>query len=551
MAEIKKYLDNTALEALVGQIKAEDAKVLQGAKDYADGLAKNYDAAGAAATAEANAKAYTDELANGQVKTNKEDIAKLNGDVNTDGSVAKAIATAKAGIDADIDAVEAKADKNAEDIAAINNGTTGILAQAKQYTNDEVAKVQGDVNELETYVGTFTASEGVDTVVKYIDAKTANIASDATVNALADRVTQAEKDIDAIEADYLKAADKTELAEDIADVQTALTQEIERADAAEKANAAAIKAISDDYLKTADKTALQDQITANANAIEVLTEGIDAEKVDGVKDLIDYVEKHGPEVTGMKEDIADNAEAIEGVAGRVDTLESEMDAVEGAVATKAEKTYVDEKVEALTGEDTAIKGRLDVIEGKLGTGEGSVASAIDAAKQAAIEAAAGDATQKANKALEDAKKYADDEDAKIEARVSDLETASATHALASDLTALDGRVGVNEKAISGLVTDLDAAEERIGVNEGAISTINTELAKKAAKTDLDNAVARIAVNEGDIAGLKSSVATKAEQEDLNGAIARISQNETDIAANTSAINSFVAITADEVNALFA
>ena len=46
MAELKKYLDTTALGTLVDQIKAEDAKALQSAKDYADGLAKNYDAVG-------------------------------------------------------------------------------------------------------------------------------------------------------------------------------------------------------------------------------------------------------------------------------------------------------------------------------------------------------------------------------------------------------------------------------------------------------------------------------------------------------------------------
>jgi hypothetical protein len=81
MAEIKKYLDATALGTLVEQIKAEDAKALQAAKDYSDGLATNYDEAGAAATAESNAKGYADQkvgaLADGQVKTNKEAIGVL------------------------------------------------------------------------------------------------------------------------------------------------------------------------------------------------------------------------------------------------------------------------------------------------------------------------------------------------------------------------------------------------------------------------------------------------------------------------------------------
>ena len=47
------------------------------AKAYADGLAGNYDAAGAADDALEAAKAYTDELANGTVKTNSDKIAAL------------------------------------------------------------------------------------------------------------------------------------------------------------------------------------------------------------------------------------------------------------------------------------------------------------------------------------------------------------------------------------------------------------------------------------------------------------------------------------------
>ena len=88
---VKKYLD---LEGL----REYDAKIKQYAEDYADGLADNYDTAGSATTAESNAKTYakeyTDALENGQVKTNKEAIEKLNGDASTDGSVAKAVADA-------------------------------------------------------------------------------------------------------------------------------------------------------------------------------------------------------------------------------------------------------------------------------------------------------------------------------------------------------------------------------------------------------------------------------------------------------------------------
>lgn len=69
-----KYLDLNGLTIYDGEIKgkieADDASTLQSAKDYADSLADNYDPAGTAET-------KVQELANGQVKTNTDNIATL------------------------------------------------------------------------------------------------------------------------------------------------------------------------------------------------------------------------------------------------------------------------------------------------------------------------------------------------------------------------------------------------------------------------------------------------------------------------------------------
>ena len=69
--------------------------------------------------------------------------------------------------------------------------------------------------------------------------------------------------IDAIEADYLKAADKTELAN-------------------------SIKAISDDYLKGSDKTELEGKIKTNTDAIAVLNgdDTVEGSVAKEVKDAI-------------------------------------------------------------------------------------------------------------------------------------------------------------------------------------------------------------------------------------------------------------------------
>lgn len=97
-------------------------------------------------------------------------------------------------------------------------------------------------------------------------------------------------------------ADKTALdavaaVANAAATQTALTEEINRAKAAEK---------------------------ANADAITLLTNGVDQDKVDSVKDLIAYVEEHGPEVEQMQKDIVANTKAISDEATRADTEEKRL-----------------------------------------------------------------------------------------------------------------------------------------------------------------------------------------------------------------------------------
>lgn len=342
----KKYvsLDKLGLydAKIKGVISAGDADTLASAKQYFEDNAERFDVAGAAATAESNAKTYTDT-----------EVAKANA----------AAATA-----------QAQADKGVADAAT---------ADAK------AVAAQTDVDNLETYVGTFTASEGVDTVVKYIDAKTANIASDEVVSALGDRVTQAEKDIDAIESDYLKSTDKTELEGKITTAQEAADAAQDYAEGVAGDLASAVEA-----LEGADDGQIE-----RISALEETIVGLSgAMHFEGVKDEVPTdvtgYEQGDVIIVGNKEyvlngttfvefgDATVNAEAITALTGRVGTLETDMgtaktdiDNVEAAVETKAEKTYVDEA-------DEALSGRITTLEGKFGDGEGSVSDMISDAVDA-------------------------------------------------------------------------------------------------------------------------------------------------------------------------
>ena len=386
MANTKKYVSLDKLGLYDEKIKKfladADAAALASAKSYADGLAVNYDAAGAAATALADAKTYAD------------------------------------GKDAAIQAAQAAAE---------------AAAAAASVADGKAVAAQGEVDALETYVGVIPEGATATSVIGYIQEKTSGIASEGAMTELGNRVTQAEKDIDAIEADYLKAADKTEIEGKITAVETAVATEKSRAEGIEAGLESRLAAVEGDYLKGADKTELQGNIDTVAGALERLTNGVSADEIDGVNDLIKYVKDHGPEVIGMQEDIADNAEAIAGVAGRMDTAEGKITAVEGAVATKAELTYVDEKVQALEGADSALSGRIATLEGKFGGADGSVEDMIADAKQEAIDAAASDATSKANAAESAAKNHANSLNTEMNTRVEALEAIDHDHTNKAEL----------------------------------------------------------------------------------------------------------------------
>lgn len=375
-------------------INSGDAKALEDAKEYVDNLKDNYDPAGTAATAKQEANKYTDT-----------EIAKVNEEV------------AKVKIQADKGVADAKA------------------------ADDKAVAAQGAVDTLKKYVGTIPEGASATDVVGYIDEKTANIASDATVTALTGRVVQAEKDIDAIEKDHLKAADKTELEGKIANAKTA-------ADAAQSHS----EGVASDLvsakaeLENADKAQAQ-RITALEGKIEDVTGAMHfKDAVESLPEDVSGYKKGDVILVGEKEYVFNGTEFkefgdVSAEGKRIGALETKMDTAQAditkaksdivanttAISKKAEQTDVDEKVTALEGADSALDVRLKVVEGKFGEGEGNVATQIEAAKQAAIEAAATDATTKADKALSDAKTYVNTEVEKDRTRLVVLEADTHTH----------------------------------------------------------------------------------------------------------------------------
>lgn len=379
-----KYINLDGLTHYDEKIKAliadKDAASLQSAKDYADSLADNYDAVGAAAS-------EVQKLADGQVKTNKEAIEKLNG--TGEGSVSKAVADAKALIDADVDAVEAKADG-----------------------------AQTAVDSLKTYVGTIPESATAKDVVSYVDEKTAGIATDASLATLTNRVTTAEGKITTAEGDI-----------------DTLQTDVDAVEAKAAANEAAITKLNGE-----GDGSIKKQIDAAFN--DFATNVSDDDVVNTYKELIDYCATHSAEAAEMAGNIAKNATAISDLEKFVGTLP------EGTQA-KDVIAYINEKVAAEQTRATKAEGdlgtRLTAIEGKFGEGDGSVAEQIKAAVKTETDARTAADTVLEGK-ITTAQNKADANATAIEG----LTTTVGTKAAAADVTALGTRVTAAEKDIDDL-----------------------------------------------------------------------------------------------------
>jgi hypothetical protein len=284
--------------------------------------------------------------------------------------------------------------------------------------------------------------------------------------------------------------------------------------------------IKADYLKKADKEELQGQITANANAITLLTDGADPDKVDGVKDLIAYVETHGATVTGLQEaiataqkaaedaqDTADSAQGYaEGVADNlaqevtnrttaISGLQTQIDGIKTTVEKAATQEALQAEIDRATGVEGGLNTRLQAVETVIGEVE-SVATAIETAKGEAIAAAATDATNKADAAKNASKAYTDEELAKITLTTGSVNgtvafkgedvavkgLGSAAYAAAEAFDAAGSAESAKGEAIAAAATDATNKANNAVATAAADATTKADTAEANAKTYVDTAL---------------------------------------------------------------
>lgn len=419
--QLQKY--NTKIQT---KMATDDATTLQSAKDYADNLAGDYDAAGTAQT-------KVDELANGAVKANTDAITKLNGDETVEGSVDKKIKDASDTLEQKITdstyddtAIQAKVSANETAIGVLNGTGEGSVAKK---VSDEIAKVVAG------------ADESMDTL-KEVSDWISNHADSAA--AMQTKINANENAINTLNGEGEGSVKKTAadaVAEYAAGADTSL-EVLEQMSA---------------WLKEhpADAAAMKVQINANKEAIGILNGSATVEgsvlktvtdeiakivsdpdvSLDALMELSAWIAAHPNDASAMNLQINTNKDDIAKLKELVAQLPEDSDAtnlidyITKAINTAKEGLTADiatAKTEAVTESGTNTDTKIAAKVGEIG--DVTVKEYVDTAKTDA----ATDATTKANQALTDAKAYTD----VLAERVSTLESAEIGEITDEDIESL-------------------------------------------------------------------------------------------------------------------
>ena len=334
---------------------------------------------------------------------------------------------------------------------AMADAKDASIAAAKKAGDDAQAaadKAQGEVDALETYVGTIPAESSATDIVKYVQEKTAGIATDAALEELTGRVAENERDIVALEGKLDDVTGKVG-----ATITAAVEAEKSRAEGIEQGlrTDVDLKAAQADLTAEITRaTGVEAELDERLVEVETFFKTAEDETIDQAMDTLveiqKYITEDGAAADQMIKDIAANAKAISDMDAAYKAADVEInkdiEALETAVGTKA--SQVD--LTALTGRVTTAEGEIDTLQ-----------SEMDAVE------------------------------AKAEQNKTDIATANAEiakKANQTDLTALTGRVTTAEGEIDVLQSDLNAEttgiKARLTAVEGKANTNAENISTNAA-----------------------------------------------------------------------
>ena len=433
--------------------------------------------------------------------------------------------------------LDGKIAQNTEDIAEILDEETGILKQAKDYADgkdtaiqaaqDAADKAQGEVDAVEERMA--AAEQAIDAIEEDMgnvdDLQTANKTVAGAINevlaavgtggtAAVVTVTTDTTTEGALKSYTIKQGTTTvgviDIPKDMVVESGSVVVDPEGQEAGTYIKLVLANVAEPLYINVGK---LVDIYTVEANATQVQlaidpsTRVISATIVAG---SITAAELAADAVTTVK--IADGNVTKAKLSTEVQTSLAKAD------AAVPQATY-DEKVAELEQADAGLEERLGAIEDKFGDGEGNVESQIasavaaekaerEAADEAVQKAAADDATEKANKALEDANAHADEEIAKDRLRLDELEKVDHEHANKEELDLIESGDKAKWDEAAEKAHEHENKAELDKVIEGDVARWNAaETNAKNHANDLNSAMdTRMQGAEGDIDSLQASLA---------------------------------------------
>ena len=390
-----------------------------------------------------------------------------------------------------------------------------------------VAANEGDIKNLQDDIKALTGGETgsisglIEAAIAELDGElrpliTANATAVETEKSRAEGIEAGLRtDVDGIKADYLKAADKTEL-------EGKITAEATTARAAEKANADAIAAVKEDVdaffkdatISEAAKDTLkeiQEYIESDATAAAAMTESLNQAKKDIDAIEADYLKAADKtELQGNINTVAGDLTTLQGV---VDTkaAQSEVTTISGKVTTLEGKVDVEKVSTAIANAKTEAKDYTDDEIEKLANvydAKGAAATAETNAKTYAKEYADGlavnyDVKGAAATAETNAKNHADAEIAKLssvyEAKGDAAKAEAAAKKYADDLAVnydAAGSAAAAESAAKAYANSLANNYDATGSAAQALADAKTYVGQEIAKLDADVKSAEVEAGKG-------------------------------------------------------
>lgn len=406
--------------------------------------------------------------------------------------------------------IEGKADANTNAIAAINNVDTGILANAKSYTDESIERVNGenaavagrvtvlegtvgdaskglvkDVNDLKTSQGVQDGkiSENTAAIEKLngadtVDGSVAKTVKDAVapvsakVNALETTVGAAKasetpatglfKAIEDGDATTLAAAKlhaETKIAELVNGAPDAMNTLKELADAIEQHQGvyeAYIAQVDEKLAKKVDKVEgarLITEVEAAQYAAKAEVSAVTQALADAKAHTNTEVGKVTPKVTALEEKVGDDSKGLVKEVADLKTKDAAQDEAIAAAKAQADKGVQDA---------ATVAGKVTTLEGVVGNASKGLVKDV-AANAAAIAAINSEDTG----ILVQAKTFATSEAGRVDGKVT---------ALNGDVSALKATVGTSESGLVKEVADVKAKntaqDGEIANNKAAIATLN-------------------------------------------------------------------------------